>query len=140
MDKELLLKCVLRLAAVGQIGYWSVSHLFFPCWYLESIGMTDLAAHPGAALVFVNEIGILSLGVGLLTWLAATDPIARFHDIVVLYVVGLGSAAVSLGNILLGRIPPGEWLTVVLILSQLILVSVLYPWGAWRRNRAARTS
>ncbi len=132
--RALLLKGLLILGGVVQIGYWGISHLFFPGWYLGSIGLTDLAADPGETAIFLHEIGVLAAGMGLATILAARDPIKNFAIIVVLYAVGIGSVLVSLYHILFQGMAAGEWATVILISAQLILLTVLYPWREVRRQ------
>lgn len=128
MNKSNVLKWLLRLSAVLQVGYWSLSHLFWPSWYLRSVGMVELAANPGKSLIFIHEIGILTLGIGVATWLAARDPIRHLSIIILLYIVGLGSIAVSLYHILSQGTASGEWLTVGIISTQMVLLTVLYPW------------
>ncbi len=129
---------MLRLSAVFQVGYWGLSHLFFPGWYLRSIGLVDLAADPGPTLLFMHEIGVLTLGIGLVTWLAASDVVRNFAIIAMLYVVGLGSVATSLYHILFQNMASGEWVTVAVIMIQLTLLTTLYPWKAlWREQGKA---
>jgi hypothetical protein len=129
MIKAAILRWFLLLSGVVQIAYWSLSHLFFPKWYLASVGMTGLAKNPGPALIFMHEIGILTLGIGLVTMLAARDPIKNFSVIVMLYVVSVGSVATSLYHILVNHTASGEWTTVVLIAVQLVILTALYPWS-----------
>lgn len=128
MSRITVLKWLLRLSALSQIGYWSLSHLFFPRWYLQSIDMTELAANPGESLIFIHEIGVLTLGIGIATWLAATNPVRHFFIIVMLYVVGLGSIATSMYHIFFYEAARGEWTTVAIIAVQVVLVTILYPW------------
>lgn len=132
MNKYRVLVWLLRLSAIFQIGYWGLSHLFFPGWYLRSIGLTGLVANPGPTLLFMHEIGVLTLGVGLVTWLAAGDVVKNFAVIVMLYVVGVGSIATSLYHILFQGMASGEWVTVAVIVIQLALLTALYPWKVLR--------
>jgi hypothetical protein len=129
MVKAAILRWFLVLSGVIQIVYWSLSHLFFPKWYLASVGMTELAKNPGPVLIFMHEIGILTLGIGLITMLAARDPVKNFSVIVMLYVVSLGSIATSLFHILVKHTASGEWTTVVIISVQLVILTALYPWS-----------
>ncbi len=135
MSKKRLLKYLLILSGIFQIGYWGVSHLFFPQWYLQSVGLTELAANPGSTTVFLNEIGILTIGTGIAAILAAFNPIKNFAIIIVLYINAVGSIFVSLYNILIGKMASGEWITIIVILIQVILLSILYPWHELRANR-----
>ena len=132
--KSAVLKWLLVLSGVVQICYWGLSHLFFPEWYLRSIGMDNLAANPGETLIFLHEIGVLAVGMGVATILAARDPVKNFAIIIVLYIAGIGSVLTSLYHILFGGIASGEWLTVCTITVQMILLSVFYPWDLLRRD------
>ena len=136
MNRGNVLKWLLRLSAVLQVAYWSLSHLFWPGWYLWSVGMVELATDPGESLIFIHEIGILTLGIGFATWLAARDPIKHLSIIAMLYVVGLGSIAVSLYHMLSLGTASGEWLTVGIISAQMVLLTILYPWKDAIRQRS----
>lgn len=124
----MILKWFLKLSALLQVGYWSASHLFFPQWYFSSIGGNGLIQDDRYALLFMNEIGILTLGVGAATWLASYDPVKDRNIIITLYVVAVGSLCVSLYHILFQAVAPGEWATVIVLLVQLIILTVLSPW------------
>jgi heme/copper-type cytochrome/quinol oxidase subunit 4 len=127
-EKLSILPWVLRIAALVQAGYWGASHLFFPQWYLRSMGLIALAADPGPVLIFLHEIGILTIGLALATWLAARDPLKNFAIIVTLCFVAIGSIAVSIYHILIKQTAQGEWITVAVIFVQLLVVALLYPW------------
>jgi hypothetical protein len=126
--KNTILKWFLIVSGVIQICYWGISHLFFPQWYLHSVGMNTLAAKPGDVLIFMNEIGILTIGLGIATILAAFNPVKNIVIIIVLYVTSFGSIFTSLYHILYKGVAGGEWTTVFIILVQLILLTILYPW------------
>jgi hypothetical protein len=127
--REKLLKWFLMISGVIQIGYWGISHLFFPQWYLNSIGLTELANNPGTTAVFLNEIGILTTGLGIATVLASFNPIRNFAIIIVMYFVAIGSIIVSFYHIIAGSMAKGEWATIIIISIQIVLISILYPWS-----------
>jgi hypothetical protein len=127
--KPKLLKIFLLLSGSIQICYWGISHLFFPEWYLRSAGLTALAENPGSTIVFLNEIGILTIGLGTATILASLNPIRNSALIISLYITALGSISVSLYHIQIGTMAAGEWTTVIVIGIQVILLSLLYPWN-----------
>jgi hypothetical protein len=136
MIKKSILKWFLIVSAIGQIVYWSLSHLFFPAWYLRSVGMTILADDPGQSLIFIHEIGVLTFGMGIATLLAAFNPVKNIAIIITLYVVSLGSIAVSAYHIVFNNTASGEWMTIAVISAQLIIVTILYPWKELRRLNA----
>jgi hypothetical protein len=90
--------------------------------------MAALAAKPGDVLIFMNEIGILTIGLGIATILAAFNPVKNIVIIIVLYVTSFGSIITSLYHILYKSVASGEWMTVFIILVQLIILTILYPW------------
>jgi hypothetical protein len=126
-SKVSLLKLFLRVSAFFQATYFGLSHLIAPDWYLNSIGVDFVAR--GFSLVTMNEIGLLSLGTALITWIAASDPIRYAKIIGVLCAIAFGSSLVSSWHILAGNIPPGEWMTVFVLLVQLFLIGLLFPWS-----------
>ena len=133
-DTRLLwLRWVLRIVAVFQALFWGATHFFFPAWYLRSIGADGARAADPLVLLFMNEIGVLVLGVAIATWIAATDPVRHVALIAVLYAVGAGSVLVSLWHVLVKGFAFGEWTTIVAIAAQLAIVTALYPWSRLRR-------
>jgi hypothetical protein len=134
MNRSGILKILLIVSGIIQIGYWGISHLFFPQWYLQSVGLTALALNPGSTVVFLNEIGVLAIGMGLASILSSCDPIKNFAIIIVLYVDGIGSMSVSLYHIMVGNMATGEWITIILIAIQLLLLSIFYPWSELRNK------
>jgi hypothetical protein len=130
-----VLRWLLRLVAVFQALFWSATHLFFPAWYLRSIGADVARANDPLVLLFMNEIGVLVLGLAIATWIAASDPLRHAALVLVLMAVGVGSVCVSLWHILVKGFAFGEWTTVVAIGVQLALVAGLYPWSRLGRLR-----
>ena len=90
--------------------------------------MNELAKNPGPILIFMHEIGVLTLGIGVATMLAAKDQIRNFAIILMLYVVSLGSIGTSLYHILFFHVASGEWTTIAVIALQLAILTFLYPW------------
>jgi hypothetical protein len=132
--KATALKWFLRAAAAFQLLYWGVSHLFFPSWYLDSIGLHELARAPGPAVIFLNEIGVLTIGMAVATWILSLDPVRHFGIVPVLYVVAVGSVLSSLYHISTGLIGTAEWVTVLALVLQIAVVTALYPWRERKRR------
>jgi hypothetical protein len=126
--KSTILKWFLIISGIIQICYWGISHLFFPQWYLHSVGINGLAENPKDVLIFMNEIGILTIGTGIATILAAFNPVKNAAIIIMLYIVSFGSIFTSLYHILYKGIAGGEWMTVITLLVQLTILTLLYPW------------
>jgi hypothetical protein len=70
------------------------------------------------------------------TLLAAFNPVKNIAIIITLYVVSLGSIAVSAYHIVFNNTASGEWMTIAVISAQLIIVTILYPWKELRRLNA----
>jgi hypothetical protein len=126
--KAVVLRWFLRASALFQLIYWGLSHLLFPGWYLRSIGRSPAELENGLVVLLMGEIGILSIGMAVATWILASDPARHLALLIVLYVVGAGSILVSLCHMAFGRGADGEWTTVVAIFLQLAVVTFLYPW------------
>jgi hypothetical protein len=126
--KIIILKWFLILSGIIQISYWGISHLLFPEWYLHSVGMELLASHPGDTLIFLNEIGVLTIGMGLATILASSNPVKNIAIVIMLYVTSIGSICTSLYHILVKGIAHGEWATIIIIGIQMTILTALYPW------------
>lgn len=140
MNKASVLQWFLRIAAIIQVGYWSIPHLFFPEWYLRSIGLMELAENPGDSLLFLNEIGIFSLTFAIATWIASTNPVKYFEIIILLLIAALGSICISIYHILILDMVAGEVVTIAVLAFQVIIIVSLYPWQEERWAEKARTS
>ena len=134
ITKPLLLRLLLIVGGAIQIIYWGISHILFPEWYLQSVGLVDLSRNPGSTTVFLNEIGVLTIGTGVASILAALNPIGSIYIIIMLYINGIGSIIVSLYNIIIGKMTSGEWTTIIIIIVQMILLTILYPWKELNKN------
>lgn len=122
-----ILKWFLRLSAIIQIGLWGITHLFFPEWYLRTIAGKSPDILTIQNRLMVNEIGVMSLAMGIATWLASKDPIRNFNIIIMMIITGIGSISVTLYHILI-RQASQEWSHVFTVLLQLIIIGILYPW------------
>lgn len=120
------LKIFLKISALIQVGYWSFTHLFFPEWFLHSVGVYEVVPQ-GLMLAFMNEIGILTLGTAVASWMSSKDPLANRTSLVMLYLVGVGSLLLALSQFLLPGRGHGEVTTLVALLVQLILLTALFP-------------
>lgn len=132
--KHKILRWFLIFSGVIQICYWGFGQIFYPGWYLQSIGMSSLAANPGEALIFINEVGILTIGFGVATILASFSPVKNVVIIVVLYTVASGSLLNSLYHILVKGVASGEWSTVIILSFQIIILTILYPWEELKKS------
>ncbi len=134
LTKSFLLKLLLVIGGAVQIIYWGLSHILFPEWYLQSVGLVDLSRNPGSTTVFLNEIGVLTIGSGVASILAALNPRANIYIIIMLYINGIGSIIVSFYNIIIGKMTSGEWTTIIIISIQMILLTILYPWKELKKT------
>lgn len=124
-----ILKIFLRISAVATALGWGFSHLFFPEWYYGIIGVAGIDFAQGFVAIAMDIIGVLTLGIAAATWLAAADPARNKAILQMLYAAGLGAMAVFSYHILFRDFSSGEWINVVFIAVQLIILTVLYPKG-----------
>lgn len=122
------LKIFLRMSAIFQLLWWGLSHLFYPKWYHDFIGIKGIDFSQGLAAAAINEIGILTLGIAFATWLAASDPVKNKAIIKVIYFVGIGSIVVFSYHMIFNGFPKGWLINVFLIGLQLVMMTILYPW------------
>jgi hypothetical protein len=130
-----LLKAFLIVAGLVQLFYWGFSHLFYYQWYLGAVGMHELAQAPGKALIFMHEIGVLTIGMGLASILASLNPAKNLYLIVSLLVVSIGSMAISIYHVFFMGVTTGELQTVFVIALQIAILVYLYPWKEAWENR-----
>ena len=131
--KLLLLKLFLVFSGAFQIFFWGASHIFFPKWYLVSVADKDPNLLNVDTLLWVNEIGVSTIGVGIVTILAAFNPVRHYGIIVLLFILGVGSVSATLVQILV-RQASNEWEFIAMVVVQLTLLALLYPWGALRQS------
>jgi hypothetical protein len=122
-----VLKWYLRLAAALQFCLWGVTHVFFPAWYLSNIAGKDPSLLTPQNLLVTQEIGVSAIALSLATFIAAAQPVRHYPVILMNYVIGLGSVAVTLNHILV-RHASEEWGHVATVLLLLAILTVLYPW------------
>lgn len=133
MNKLKALKVFLRVSAIIQAGYWSLTHLFFPEFYLKTVGVNDFVPE-GISLAFMNIIGVLTLGTAVASWLAARDPLQNKTTLIMLLVIGVGSLTVSISQFMVPGRGHGEIATVATLSIQLFLLIYLYPRKVPTRN------
>jgi len=125
----MILKYFLIFSGIFQIIFWGLSHIFFPEWFLTSVANKDLSLLNVHTVFWVNEIGIFVIGIGIVTILAAFNPIKHYAIIILLFIVGFGCVGATLFQILV-RHASDEWSQVAIIIGQLSILAILYPWTA----------
>lgn len=126
--KNKILVRYLQFIGIFQVVYWGLTHIFFPKWYLTVIAGKSPSLLTPQNLLSTNEIGVLTIGMGVATFLAARDPLKNFPVIAAVYVSALGSTSATLYHILI-RQASQEWGHIVTVLVLLGILTWLYPWN-----------
>ncbi|MBI3319975.1 MAG: hypothetical protein HYZ89_05260 [Candidatus Omnitrophica bacterium] len=129
-----LLKVLLRTFAVIDVGCFSASHWFFPARYFHSLGVTGVNFATGFVISQLHLIGALVVGLALMGWVAASDPIGYRPVIRFLFVTGVLCTLIWVYHIVMGNLPPRVWWNVVVVVVQLMVVGILYPWSSHGRG------
>ena len=121
------LKVFLKVSAIIQATYWGLSHLFFPEWYLRFNGYSETELQSEFLRGAMTEIGILTLGTALSSYIASQDPVKNKNIIKVLCWTGTGSLTVCLYYMFFPTISFKEVGNVIAISIQLSFLLYLYP-------------
>lgn len=135
--KASVFKWYLRVVVIIQCALWGITHIFFPDWYMEFIAGSDPKLLSPAHLLALNEIGVSIVAVSIATWIASSRPVKYFPVILINYLIGLGSAGVTLYHILVRRASQ-EWPHIYTVLIMLTILTVLYPWKELRQELSSK--
>ena len=124
----LILKFIMRASALVEVAYFTASHWFFHVYFFNTLGIygDDLNS-----LFVINQlklIGAMALGIATITWVAASDPLKYRAIIQALLFMGSVVVAIFIYDVVTSKVPVQFIVNAVLIGSQVLIVSVLYPW------------
>ena len=124
----LILKFIMRASALIEVAYFTASHWFFHVYFFNALGIygDDLNS-----LFVINQlklIGAMALGIATITWVAASDPLKYRAIIQALLFMGSVVTAIFIYDVVTSKVPVQFIVNAVLIGSQVLIVSVLYPW------------
>ena len=117
-----VLRIYLLILATFTLFWWPLSHWFYPDWYHHLLGFQ----HYDYALVkIIGTIGILPV---LGMYMAALAPLRNRDIVVSLLVFFLLLAATYIYLINRHLFPRGEYVNVVLLILNTVLLASIYPW------------
>ncbi|MGV8934614.1 MAG: BphX family protein [Gallionellaceae bacterium] len=123
-----ILKIILRISALIEIFYFTASHWFFHEYFFNSLGIYGNDLSSTFVISQFQLIGAQVLGIAMITWIAASDPIKYRSIIQVLLFTGSVAVVIFVYNILAARVPVQFIANAILIGSQIIIITALYPW------------
>ena len=124
----LIVKVVLRTAALVEIGFFTVTHWFFREYFFNSLGIKSSEFSSTFVISQLQLIGALVLGFAILSWIAASDPIKYRTVIQVMLLTGSLCVSIFVYSVATGKLPEQFAFNATLIALQLLLVTVFYPW------------
>ena len=119
--KLILLKVYLWLLGMFVLLWWPLSHWFYPEWYHRLLGFE----HFDSSLVTI--IGTTGLVVVMNIFMAAMNPIRNRGMLGILITFSVAMAATYLFLIHTQGFPTREYLNVVLLIANTVVLAVLYP-------------
>ena len=123
------LSTVLRVSALVEFVYFSLSHWFAPALFFTTLGI-DVAE---VASPFVRSqlqlIGAMVMGYSLINLLVASNPHQHRDVMGIVLFVGAVCIAIFVGHIIAGTLPVLFVFNVVLLAVQILAVALLFPWS-----------
>jgi hypothetical protein len=122
-----ILKFIMRTSALIEVAYFTASHWFFPVYFFNALGIYEDELNSLFVINQLKLIGAMVLGIAIITWVAASDPL-KYRDIIqALLFMGSVVVAIFIYDVTL-KVPVQFIVNAVLIGSQVFIVSFLYPW------------
>jgi hypothetical protein len=119
---------LLRLAALIEFVYFSLSHWFAPELFFTNLGIPASEVASPFVRSQLQLIGVFVAGFSLLNLMVAGDPPRYKAVMAIVLAVGAGAVAIFIGNVCAGLLP-GLFLANALLLSiQIALVAWMFPW------------
>ena len=124
-----ILKFILRVSAIIEVVYFTMSQWFFHEYFFNSLGVYGNELRSTFVISQIQLIGAETLGIAMLTWIAAGDPLKYRAIIQALLFTGCIVIAIFLYNVVTARVPAQFIVNAILIGSQVLIVAILYPWN-----------
>lgn len=119
---------LLRIFALIEFVYFSLSHWFFPAFFFTSleIDASEVASH------FVKSqlqlIGAMVMGYSLLNLVVASD-LRKNRDVMgVILLVGLVCTGIFIGHVVAGTLPKIFLINAAMLSTQIMIAAWLFPW------------
>lgn len=119
---------LLRIFALVEFVYFSLSHWFFPTFFFTSLNIdaAEVSSH------FINSqlqlIGAMVMGYSLLNLLVATD-LRKNRDVMsIILLVGLACTGIFIGHVVAGTLPKIFLINAAMLSTQIVIAAWLFPW------------
>lgn len=123
---------LLRLAALIEFVYFSLSHWFAPELFFTSLGISATEVASPFVRSQLQLIGLFVAGFSLLNLLIAGDPPRYKAVMAIVLAVGAGAVGVFIGNYSAGLLPGLFLVNALLISIQIGMIAWLFPWRVRR--------
>lgn len=132
------LPVLLRLFALVEFVYFSLSHWFVPTLFFSSLGITPSEVASPFVRSQLQLIGVLVMGYALLNLLVAADPRRQRGVMAIVLIVGAACVAVFVGHVFAGTLPMLFSGNAVLLSIQILLVAWMFPWSTSLKQASRR--
>ena len=128
MNKEQMLKLLMRALAVGMGAGFGLSHLFFPGGYFSFLKQSAFNARDPFQIFLANMVGVTVIALCVGFWIAAKDPVKYRVVVIQFFVCALLTIPVFFYHLVTGALGGWEWLNLVFLIAATCAVYALYPW------------
>jgi len=125
-DKILIV--LLRIFALIEFVYFSLSHWFFPTFFFASLNIDAAEVTSHFITSQLQLIGVMVMGYSLLNLIVASD-LRKNRDVMrVILLVGLGCTGVFIGHVVAGTLPAIFLINAAMLSTQIVIAAWLFPW------------
>lgn len=121
------LPSLLRVFALFEFVYFSLSHWFAPKLFFTTLGVDAAEVASPFVRSQLQLIGAMVMGYSLLNLLVASDPHRHRGVMAIVLVVGTACVAIFLGHILAGTLPMLFAANAVLLSIQVLAIAWMFP-------------
>ena len=121
-------RCYFLALALFTLGWWPLSHWFYPDWYHRMLGFSG---YDYALVKIIGTTGVLPV---LGMFFVARDPLRNRDFVVALLAFSFLLAGTYVFLIEGHGFPPLEYMNVALLLVNAMTIAALYPWRCASRS------
>lgn len=124
------LPTLLRVSALVEFAYFSLSHWFAPTLFFSTLGIDAVEIVSPFVRSQLQLIGAMVMGYSLVNLLVASDPRPYRGVMGIVLVVGIACIAIFLGHIVAGTLPVLFAINAALLAIQVLAIAWMFPWSS----------
>lgn len=123
-----ILIILLRIFALIEFVYFSLSHWFTPTYFFTSLGIDATEVASQFVRSQLQLIGAMVMGYSLLNLVVASD-LRKNRDVMsIILLVGLVCTGIFIGHVAAGTLPKIFLINALMLLTQILIAAWLFPW------------